>query len=99
MNQEVKPHLKLPHFILKLTTLPEETKMAIPKKADKFIQGAAANKASKNTQKEKPQSKYLLHIPADLRQEIRLESIKNGFPNMSDYICSILKKRKQIKKI
>ncbi|HIJ80045.1 MAG: hypothetical protein OEY01_16860 [Desulfobulbaceae bacterium] len=73
--------------------------MVIPKKADKFIQGAASTKADKKPAPPNPASKYLLHLDPELRQKIRLESIEKGYPNMSEYICAILNNREQIKKI
>lgn len=40
--------------------------------------------------------KFLLSLPAELRKEIRIESIKKGYQNMSEYICVILEKRKEL---
>ncbi len=37
-------------------------------------------------------TKYLLRIPEDLRREIRIEALTQGI-DMSNYICSILRKR------
>ncbi len=61
-----------------------------PKDIDKFITEAKAEKIKK---KEEKSAKYLLKIPENLRKEIRHEAIEMGV-NMSDYICSILEKRK-----
>lgn len=62
---------------------------------DNFVDGADSKKSkSKEAQKRFP--KYLLSIPESLRQELKIEAIKADV-NMSDYICSILKKRKALK--
>lgn len=71
--------------------------MALPKpnkaKIDSFLSSA---RADTGRHKNKPDSKYLLAIPEELRQAIRLESIELGYSNMSTYICEILERRQEI---
>jgi predicted DNA binding CopG/RHH family protein len=52
-------------------------------------------KSKKDTVRSAPEkeTKYLLRIPEDLRREIRIEALTRGI-DMSNYICSILRKRK-----
>ena len=81
--------------------------MAIPSKTpvsagvDDFISGAAATRAeaAAGSKKEKkaaePKSKYLLAIDKKMREQIRIEAIGQGI-NMSEYICDILRRRKEL---
>lgn len=77
--------------------------MAMPTKktpgsVDDFIGGAAATKADTATAKKKapaPESKYLLAIDKRLRDQLKIEAIGLGV-NMSEYICVILRRRKEL---
>lgn len=68
---------------------------------DDFIGGAVATKAeaAAGSKKEKkatePKSKYLLAIDKRMREQIRIEAIGEGV-NMSEYICRILRRRKEL---
>lgn len=83
--------------------------MAMPKKkpareVDDFIRSAAATKADQTRQKKKPgpkpradrpATKYLLAIPAELRKAIKKEAIDRDM-DMSAYICAILEQRQKL---
>ena len=81
--------------------------MAIPPKketpgVDDFIQGAAATKADTAKAKAKkpvgPEPKFtLLFDDKEMREEIRIEAIQGGYRNMSEYVCHILRRRKELK--
>lgn len=63
---------------------------------DDFIKGAK-NEKVKKIQKEDSENlvKYLLRLPEELRKELRHEAIEKNI-NMSQYICNILEKRKEL---
>lgn len=62
---------------------------------DNFIDGVDSKKPKVKEPKESL-PKFLLSIPESLRQELKIEAIKANI-NMSDYICGILEKRKELK--
>ncbi len=83
--------------------------MAMPRKkpaqnVDDFIRNAAATQADQARKKQRPgpkpradrpATKYLLAIPADLRKAIKKEAIDRDM-DMSAYICAILAQRKKL---
>jgi hypothetical protein len=63
---------------------------------DDFIKGATAEQdITKQKENNEELVKYLLRLPDDLRKELRHEAIEKNI-NMSQYICSILEKRKEL---
>jgi hypothetical protein len=62
---------------------------------DDFIKGAQIEKIETNKKEKKELAKYLLKLPEELRRELRHEAIEKNM-NMSEYICSILERRKEL---
>ena len=62
---------------------------------DDFIKGAQIEKIETKKNEKKELAKYLLKLPKELRRELRHEAIEKNM-NMSEYICSILEKRKEL---
>lgn len=65
------------------------------KEVKSFIRGAKAESKSivpRKKEKKEDLGIYLLRIPKNLREEFRIEAIKDN-KDMSTYICNILAKR------
>ena len=62
---------------------------------DDFIKGAQTEKIETKKKEKKELAKYLLKLPEELRRELRHEAIEKNM-NMSEYICSILERRKEL---
>ncbi len=62
---------------------------------DDFIKGAQIEEIETKKKEKKELAKYLLKLPEELRRELRHEAIEKNM-NMSEYICSILERRKEL---
>lgn len=80
--------------------------MVIPKNptknVDEFVTGAKAT-AADQPKRERPGLKhpprFLLEIDVEMRTQLKIESIQKQYPNVSEYICEILKRRDELQGI